>query len=227
MAKSLYTSRMENLSVIQEIVVWVPPVLLAITLHEVAHGWVAAYYGDPTARDRGRLTINPIAHIDPVGTILVPALLYFSGGFLFGWAKPVPVNMARLRRPKQHMAVVAAAGPAINLVMAVGWALVLSLALALRSSWPWLSEPLWLMGQVGVSINIVLAVLNLLPIPPLDGFRVVSGFLPDAIAYAGQQWQMLGLGLVILLLVTGLLPAIIGGPVDSLIRFIFSIFVIR
>lgn len=202
---------MGDLTLIQQLAVWVVPVLFAITVHEVAHGWVANYYGDSTARMLGRLTLNPIKHIDPLGTILVPAvMLILPGSLIFGWAKPVPVNEKNLHNPRKHMAIVAAAGPAANLAMAIFWALVIWVGVLVSG----MSHPVGLgiqyMGLAGVLINMVLMVLNLVPIPPLDGSRVVSGFLPPAWAYQYNRIEPYGLFIVLGLLVTGVLFQFIG-----------------
>lgn len=182
---------------VQTLAVWALPVLFAITLHEVAHGWAARALGDNTAAAQGRLSLNPIRHIDPVGTVLVPALfLLLPGGFLFGWAKPVPVNARNLRHPRRDMAVVAGVGPLANLLMAVLWALVLKLALGQG-----VREGLWLgvemMAKAGIAINLMLMALNLLPLPPLDGGRVLSGLLPPRLSV--QLDRIEPFGFVILL----------------------------
>lgn len=167
---------------VQTVAIYALPLLFAITLHEAAHGYVARHFGDMTAYAQGRVSLNPLRHIDVNGTILVPlALIALSGGkFAFGWAKPVPVNYSALRRPKQHMAWVAAAGPAVNLAMAVGWALVFRLGLELPRNA--VSEPLVQMAVAGIVVNIVLMAINLLPILPLDGGRIVAGILPRRLA---------------------------------------------
>lgn len=167
---------------VQTVAIYALPLLFAITLHEAAHGYVARHFGDMTAYAQGRVSLNPLRHIDVNGTILVPlALIALSGGkFAFGWAKPVPVNYSALRRPKQHMAWVAAAGPAVNLAMAAGWALVFRLGLELPRNA--VSEPLVQMAIAGIVVNIVLMAINLLPILPLDGGRIVAGILPRRLA---------------------------------------------
>src|SRR5438270_9956910 len=156
---------------LETIVLWAVPVVFAITLHEAAHGYVARLFGDRTAELLGRITLNPLRHIDPVGTIVVPALLYLTAGpqYIFGWAKPVPVNFGNLRHPKRDMLWVAGAGPFANFAMAFGWMLVLKLTLV-DGVWP--SEEAARMARIGVSVNLVLMALNLLPIPPLDGGRI-------------------------------------------------------
>ena len=196
---------MQELNDIQFLVVMAPPLLLAITLHEVAHGWMALRCGDTTAQAQGRLSLNPLRHVDPVGTVLIPALLAVFGGFIFGWAKPVPVNYHRLRQPKRDMALVALAGPSANLVMALGWALLASLGHQVQASLPWLGKPLLAMGVVGVDVNVMLGVLNLVPIPPLDGSRVLAGVLPDRFGLAMARVEPYGLIVLVLLLASGLL----------------------
>src|SRR5688572_31393284 len=178
-------------SLVQTVAIYALPVLFAITLHEAAHGYVARHFGDMTAYAQGRVSLNPLRHIDLNGTIIVPlVLIALSGGkFAFGWAKPVPVNFSALRKPKQHMAWVAAAGPAVNLLMALGWALLLKLSLEIpRNDF---SGPLVQMAIAGVVVNIVLMVINLLPILPLDGGRILAGILPRKLArqYAkAERW---------------------------------------
>jgi Zn-dependent protease len=192
--------------------VWALPVIFAITLHEAAHGWMAEKLGDKTARMLGRVTLNPIKHIDPIGTILVPGLLLFLGGFLFGWAKAVPVTMANLRRPKTDMAWVALAGPVANLMMALGWALILKLGFWLQTDYAGLGEFLIYSGIAGVSINVILMVLNLLPIPPLDGSRLVSAVLPNAWAWQYNRLEPFGIFILLGLLVLGILGPLLMGP---------------
>lgn len=196
---------MQNLTLIQQLAIWALPVLFAITVHEVAHGWVANHYGDPTARMMGRLTLNPIKHIDPVGTILVPGLMLFMGGVVFGWAKPVPVNHENLKDPRKHMMLVAVAGPGANLAMALLWVFVIWLGISITSVNQSVAIGVMAMGQAGIIINIVLMVLNMVPIPPLDGSRVVSGLLPPKLEWRYNQIEPYGLIIVLVLLVTGVL----------------------
>lgn len=153
------------------------PVLFAITLHEVAHGWVARQFGDRTAEMLGRLTLNPLKHIDPIGTVVVPAIALMTTGFLFGWAKPVPVAIRNLRNPRRDMMLVAAAGPSANILMAIFWAFFMKLV-AMSGLDGMTAVFFMTMGQIGVFINVILAVFNMVPIPPLDGGRVLSGLLP-------------------------------------------------
>lgn len=205
---------MLDLSLPQLIAVAVLPLIFAITVHEVAHGWVAKRLGDPTAQRLGRLTLNPIKHIDPVGTLLVPGLLLAVGGFIFGWAKPVPVTWENLRHPKRDMAIVAVAGPGANLIMALLWALVAKLGTLLPESLSWAATPLVYMGQFGIVINAVLMVLNLLPVPPLDGGRVAVGLLPNRIGWQLARIEPFGFFVLLALLATGVLGRIIGPPVN-------------
>jgi Zn-dependent protease len=197
---------MLELSLVQKIAVWVVPVVLGITVHEVAHGWIARKLGDNTAFMLGRLTLNPLKHIDPVGTILIPGmLLLLQAGFLFGYAKPVPINWKNLRHPKRDMALVAAAGPGANLFMALAWALLIRLGLSLGES----GLALVYMGVAGITINIILMVLNLLPLPPLDGGRVMTGLLPGLWAYKFSRIEPYGFFILIGLLVTGVLGMVL------------------
>jgi Zn-dependent protease len=183
---------MDVISLVQTVAIYALPVLFAITLHEAAHGYVARHFGDLTAYAQGRISLNPLRHIDTTGTIVVPLLLIaMSGGkFAFGWAKPVPVNYSALRRPKQHMAWVAAAGPAANLLMALAWALALKAVLELPRNY--LSEPLLKMAVAGIVVNIVIMGLNLLPILPLDGGRILAGLLPRKLAHRYAQTERWG-----------------------------------
>lgn len=205
---------MFGLSLPQFIAVAILPLLFAITVHEVAHGWIAKRLGDPTAERLGRLTLNPLKHIDPIGTILVPALLLVLGGFIFGWAKPVPVTWENLRHPKRDMALVAAAGPMANLIMALGWALFAKLGTLLPGALNWASLPMAYMGHFGIVINAVLMVLNLLPLPPLDGGRVAVGVLPNRIGWQLSRIEPFGFFILLALLATGTLSLIVGPPVD-------------
>ncbi len=202
---------MEELSFIQKLVVWVLPVVFAITVHEVAHGWVAKLYGDKTASFLGRLTLNPLKHIDILGTIIIPGLLLLSStGFIFGWAKPVPVDPRNFKNPRQDMAVVALAGPVSNLLMAIGWALVARVGVWINVEA--ITLPLIYTGIAGITINLVLALINLIPIPPLDGSRIVTGILPLQWAVQYNRLERFGFIILLLLLWSGALGAFLGYP---------------
>ena len=215
---------------IQTIAISALPIIFAITLHEAAHGYAARHFGDPTAWQAGRISLNPLRHIDPVGTLLVPGVIlltsYLAAGsaMLFGWAKPVPVNFGRLRHPKRDMLWVAAAGPAVNLVMAIAWGGMLKLAILLPlTSY---SRPLALMSDTGITINIVLMVLNLLPLPPLDGGRIAVSLLPQALAWKFAQLERWGFPILLILMFTGILGSILWPFVAffrSLIFFIIQV----
>jgi len=211
-------------SLIQTLAISALPILFAITLHEAAHGYAARHFGDPTAWLAGRISLNPLQHIDLLGTIVIPALiLIFSGGaFLFGYAKPVPVDFGRLRHPKRDMLWVAGAGPAANLVMALGWAFMLKLAwlMPLNS----FTLPLSEMSKVGITINAVLMVLNLFPLPPLDGGRIAVSLLPNRLAWQFAQLERWGFPILLLLLFTGILGAVLNPFVGLVTWFIERIF---
>src|SRR5690348_17157442 len=198
---------------VQTVAIYALPVLFAITLHEAAHGYVARYFGDMTAHAQGRISLNPIRHIDPVGTIAVPALILFASslagthGFLFGWAKPVPVNYSALRKPRQHMALVAAAGPASNLAQALIWAALLKLAVIAPDNL--FAVPLRLMSEAGIVVNLVFMFLNLLPILPLDGGRILASLLPSRAAWQYAKLEPLGVPLLVILLLTNVLSVVL------------------
>jgi len=210
---------------IATLTIWALPVLFAITLHEAAHGYVARYFGDSTAERAGRISLNPLRHIDPVGTILVPGLILAmsslagAGAMLFGWAKPVPVNFGRLRKPKADMLWVAAAGPFANLLMAIGWALLFRLAFAAPDSA--YALPLAKMADAGIQINAVLMFLNLVPLPPLDGGRIAVSLLPAGPAYKFAQIEPYGFPILLFLLFTGILGDILG-PLVAIFRFVLA-----
>ncbi|HYN53582.1 MAG TPA: site-2 protease family protein [Methylotenera sp.] len=210
-----------ELSIIQKIVIYAIPVIFAITVHEAAHGYVAKYFGDMTAYNEGRISLNPIKHIDPFGTILLPALTIMLGGILFGWAKPVPVNFANLRNPKKDMLWVAAAGPVSNFIMAIFWVLVIRFAINAPES---IAYPLSMMGKAGVSINIVLMVLNLLPLPPLDGGRIAVSLLPNDLGRKFSQLERYGFVILIVLLFTGVLSKILEPFINAVYSLIISLF---
>jgi len=203
------------------------PVLLAVTLHEVAHGRVARAFGDPTAQSLGRLSLNPLKHVDPFGTIILPVLLFAIGSpFLFGWAKPVPVDARYFRHPRRDMAVVAIAGPAANILMAILWTILAGCAVTGRFGAGALRDWLLAMGEIGLFFNVLLAVFNLLPIPPLDGGRVLVGVLPARAAYAVARVEPYGLWIVIALLMlsnrTGVSLAPLAARVSLWIAELFS-----
>ncbi len=195
------------------------PVLLAITVHEAAHGYAARHYGDRTAEMLGRLTLNPLKHIDPVGTVLVPALMFLFTPFLFGWAKPVPVNTRNFRNMRIGMRMVAIAGPLSNLVMAFGWALGMALSVWVPESF---QEALYRMSLYGISINTVLFVLNMLPILPLDGALFVDTFLPVRASIQFQKIEPYGMLIIVFLLVSGLLSQIMQPFVQGILRLVGS-----
>ncbi len=197
---------MNEFSIAQKIAIYALPVLFAIVVHEVAHGWVAEKFGDSTARLSGRLTLNPLPHIDLVGTIILPILCLVAGGFIFGWAKPVPVDARNMQNPRRDMAIVAAAGPVSNLIMAVLWALVARFSGQMNE---WFGMPLALMGQVGMTVNVMLAVLNLLPLPPLDGGRVLVSALPPQLGSRLEQIEPYGFVILIVLMATNILGIVL------------------
>lgn len=193
------------------------PAIFAITLHEVAHGWVARAFGDRTAEMLGRLSLNPLRHVDPLGTVIVPLLTAWFGGLVFGWAKPVPVNARSLRHPRPAMVAVAAAGPGANLLMAFGWALALHVAGALTGFAPAGAEFLLQAARFGILFNIFLGLFNLLPIPPLDGGRILRGLVPERLGRTLDALEPWGLIIVLALLMFGVLDGVLG-PAFVLIR---------
>ena len=213
---------------VQTVAIYALPVLFAITLHEAAHGYVARHFGDMTAYAQGRISLNPARHIDLVGTILVPiAILAVSkftagAGLLFGWAKPVPVNYSALRRPRQNMLWVAAAGPGANMAMAVGWALLLKLSLMFPGNY--FSEPMRLMCKAGINVNLVLMLLNLLPILPLDGGRILASLLPTRIAWGYAKLEPFGFPILLVLLFTSALGVILAPMVNFSYRVLGTVF---
>jgi len=207
---------------IQVIAIAAIPILFAITLHEAAHGYVARHFGDMTAYQQGRISLNPLRHIDPVGTVLVPLMTLLLGGILFGWAKPVPVNFSALRHPKQDMLWVAIAGPASNLVMALGWALFYKLAWSFPGNY--FFEPMMGMAEWGIRINIVLMVLNLLPLPPLDGGRVAVSLLPHRQAFQLAKIEPYGFFILIFLAITPVLGWILLPLVQLMYKLISVLF---
>jgi len=199
-------------------VLWVVPVVLAITLHEAAHGYVARMFGDQTAWMLGRVTLNPVKHIDPIGTVLVPAVLFLlKAPFLFGWAKPVPVNFGNLRHPKRDMVWVAGAGPAMNFVMAVGWGFLFG---ATGPSGPWASDGLYVMAEAGIKINLALLALNLLPIPPLDGGRIAVGLLPHRASLLLARLEPYGFFVILALIAIPGAFWVVLGPIYRVFAFL-------
>ena len=213
---------MAELTLIQKICIWAIPVIFAITVHEVAHGWVASKLGDQTAKMLGRLTLNPIKHVDPIGTVVLPAIMIATSPFIFGWAKPVPVDWRNLGKPKRDMALVAVAGPAANLLMLVFWVAFAKVVMSFADNLSDLALPMFYMAMAGVSINIVLMVLNLLPLPPLDGSRVVSSILPPQLEQKYSRLEQYGLIILIVLLVTGVLGKILWPPVGAIQSLVYS-----
>lgn len=215
---------MLTLTLIQKIAVWALPVLLAITLHEAAHAFVAYRLGDSTAKMLGRLSLNPIRHIDLIGTIIVPILIGVLSqfNFVFGWAKPVPINENQFKNPRRDIALATAAGPISNFIMAILWAILLKIALSLSASTPALF--LALTSQAGILINLILAFLNLLPIPPLDGSRVVASLLPVQSSQQYLKLEPYGFFILIILLATGILGKILTPLIFGTYRFIILIF---
>jgi len=216
-----------ELTLIQKISIGILPILLAITVHEVAHGWVADRLGDRTARLAGRLTLNPIKHIDPIGTLILPLAMYALTGFVFGWAKPVPVDPRNLTSPRRDMAFVAVAGPASNLIMAFGWAVLMALGVHGMGQGSWYGEPLALMAQIGVFVNLLLMVFNLLPIPPLDGGRVLVSAVPPRIAAQIERIEPFGFIILLVLLFTGVLSMTILPIMSQMMTFLYGLVGLR
>jgi len=219
---------MDFSQLVQTVAIYSLPVLFAITLHEAAHGYVARYFGDMTAHAQRRISLNPVRHIDLVGTILVPILILVvsklagGAGYLFGWAKPVPVNFSALRRPKQNMMWVAAAGPAANLAMALAWALLLKGADLLPVTS--FTVPLRLMGIAGIEVNVVLMLVNLLPILPLDGGRILASLLPQRASWQYARLEPWGFPILLLLLFSGYLGVLLRPMVQASFLFIGTVF---
>src|SRR4051812_31235273 len=215
---------MDLVPLMQKIALYAIPMIFAITLHEAAHGYVARHFGDYTAYQQGRISLNPLTHIDPVGTILIPLVLVVTtaGQFIFGWAKPVPVNFSRLRNPKRDMLWVAAAGPASNLVMAVMWAFVIK---AMHGVPPnYFTEAVVLMARGGIVINAVLMVLNLLPLLPLDGGRIAVSLLPHRLGYRFAKLEPYGMIILLALMFLGVLNFVMLPFVNVFIGALASVF---
>lgn len=214
-------NELQSLTTIKRIAVTAIPMVLAITVHEAAHGFAARHYGDMTAHNSGRISLNPIRHIDLVGTVIVPSITMLVGGIFFGWAKPVPVNFMNLRHPKRDMLWVAAAGPGANLVMAILWAIAMQFAHFLPE---YAALPFALMGAAGILNNIILMVLNLLPLPPLDGGRIAVSLLPNNLAIKYAKIERYGFIILIILLVTHILDKIVWPFVMLTLQGISAVF---
>jgi Zn-dependent protease len=219
---------MDLAHLVQTISIYALPVIFGITLHEAAHGYVAKHFGDMTAYVLGRVSLNPVRHIDLVGTIIVPLVILLATswgagqGMLFGWAKPVPVNYHALRKPKRDMMWVAAAGPAANLAMALGWALTAKLALVMPNNY--FTDPLFLISQAGVTVNLVLMLLNLIPLLPLDGGRIVAGLLPARMADQYARLEPWGFPILLALMFTNVLGIVLGPMVAGSLQLIANAF---
>lgn len=216
-----------ELNLVQVIAIYALPVIFAITLHEAAHGYVAKHFGDMTAYMEGRVSLNPLRHIDPFGTVALPLILLgltklVGGGIIFGWAKPVPVNFANLRHPKRDMLWVAAAGPLSNFVMALIWALLVKVGLSMQGNY--FALPLALMGAAGVFFNIIIMVLNLVPLPPLDGGRILVSLLPQRLAWRVARIEPYGFMILILLLLTGVLGTMLWPAIGALMALVAGLF---
>lgn len=215
---------MQQISTVQLIAVAILPVLFAITVHEAAHGYMARYHGDDTAERSGRLTLNPIYHIDPIGTVLVPGLLILlSTPVIFGWAKPVPITYENLNKPKRDMALVALAGPGSNFIMALFWGLIAKLGVLFFDK-SLTGVAIFMMGQIGILINLGLMLLNLLPVPPLDGSKIVGSFLSDKNMQRYEQFGIYGFFILILLLFLGILQLILIPPFYILYHSILGLY---
>ncbi len=211
---------MGGLGWVQLLSVLLLPVLLAITMHEAAHAWAAKRLGDNTAARLGRVSINPLRHVDMVGTLVVPLLTYLLTGFLFGWAKPVPISWNKLGHPRRDVALVALAGPASNGVMALCWSLLLLAALSFWQDWAWAAQPLALMAAAGVFFNSLLMVLNLMPLLPLDGGRILNALLPARLSGWYMRIEPFGLLIVVVLLATGLLAKLMWPLITAFIQIL-------
>ena len=215
---------MDPTNILITVLVYAIPVIFAITLHEAAHGYVAKHFGDSTAYMLGRVTLNPAKHIDPIGTVVLPLVTVALSGFMFGWAKPVPVNFNNLRTPRWHSVWVAAAGPGVNVVQALVWALVARL-LAESVSPTGLAGGFWLaVAEKGVIVNVVFAILNLFPLLPLDGGRIMASLLPPRISYSYSRLEPYGMVILIILMVTGVFSRLLSPLVNAGVNAIYSIF---
>jgi len=214
----------DEFSLVQKIIIWALPVILAITVHEVAHGWAALQLGDRTAQMMGRLTLNPIKHVDPIGTLVVPGVMLMISGMMFGWAKPVPITYQNLRSPKRDMAWVALAGPVANLTMAAMWAMIIKLGLLLIQSGVSIGPPMVYMAVAGVLINTMMMIFNLLPLPPLDGGRVLVSFLPGPLAWKVERIEPYGIFILVGLLYLGLGQYVLWPLINSFFNLLGLLF---
>lgn len=215
---------MIEFNLLQKILLWGIPLLFAITVHETAHGWIAYRLGDPTAKMLGRLTLNPVKHIDMIGTIVLPALTAMLGGFIFGWAKPVPITWRNLKSIRRDMFLVALAGPMANILMALMWAALSKVGGYLEMHNIAFGIGLSAMGKVGIYVNCLLGVLNLIPLPPLDGGKILMSLLPPRWSYHLLPLERHGIWILLLLLVTGVLGFIISPIMQFLVLLINAIF---
>ena len=214
---------MEELTLIQKLAVWALPVIFAITLHEAGHAWAANKLGDPTAKMLGRVTLNPLKHIDPIGTVILPAVLLAIGGFIFGWAKAVPVTTENFKKPASDMAWVAIAGPFANFLMVIFWAIVLKVGLMLELQGNESARFLIFTGTAGISINLILMLVNMLPIPPLDGSRIVAAFMPKKMAWQFYRIEPYGIFILLGLILLGFLGPIIMAPYTAFLDSIYTL----
>lgn len=218
---------MPELSLAQKIVVWILPILFAITLHEFAHGWAASKLGDPTAKLLGRVTLNPFKHIDPIGSVILPLALLAIGGFIFGWAKPVPITWQNLKHPKRDVMLVALAGPTANLLMAILWLGIAKIGMLLLPAVSNIGYLLFFMGQAGIAINAIIMVINLLPLPGLDGSRVITGILPNRVAAFYQRLEPYSILIFIgLLILPPFPPGLLAYLISPIISFIVGILIL-
>lgn len=214
---------MNGIEFIQQAALWAIPLIYAITMHEAAHGWVASKLGDKTAFMLGRVSLSPFRHVDPVGTIIVPLVLLFLGGLLFGWAKPVPVNEYGLKNPKRDIVLVALAGPMANFLMAILWGLCLKLSLYLQSIGFEYYIILYSMSQIGIIINVVIGLFNLIPVPPLDGSKVVYSLLSKRAKFFYNKIEPFGFIIILALIISGVLSSILGPLVKLLYQAIYDV----
>jgi Zn-dependent protease len=214
---------MPEIPLIQKIFIYAIPIIFAITVHEVAHGWVASKLGDQTAKMLGRLTLNPIKHMDPIGTVVLPLVMILLTPYAFGWAKPVPVDWRNLHHPKRDMALVAVAGPAANLLMLILWILFMMFVSEMSGMSPYLGLLLGEMASVGIIINIILIALNLLPLPPLDGSRIAAAFMSPAMAIKYHRLERWGLLILVALMFSGVLGMILKPIIGLLLSLVDSL----